>query len=186
MKTRNTCINEVPPIKDRWNFKAQMQMAETIAILLVFFIILGLSLMFYGGFQAGSLREAGREQFERESIRVALLVSHLPEVTCSDNNIITENCIDRVKLEALSVRADPKRGSEEVFLFYQKDFRSSMVKIEQVFPPIAGQMPFLLYNQTLENFTEMIPTFIPLTIRDPLKPAGFQNSFGLLTVEVYR
>lgn len=161
-------------------------MAETIAILLVFFIILGLSLLFYGSFQAGSLREAGREQFEKETIRIALLVSHLPEVACSDNGIITENCVDRVKLEALSARADPKRGSENVFLFYQKDFRSSMVKIENVFPPVAGQKPFLLYNQTPANFTEMIPTFIPITIRDPLKPAAFQNSFGLLTVEVYR
>ncbi|MBI4150106.1 hypothetical protein HY488_01750 [Candidatus Woesearchaeota archaeon] len=164
------------------NQKAQMQMAETIAILLVFFVIIGLSLTYYGAFQAGSIREAQREQFEKEAIRIALVVSHLPEVACSDDNQITENCFDKLKVQSLSTLA-AQGGNEEAFLFYQSEFRDSKVVIQQIFPDVEE---FVIYDNAPAEFTEMIPTFIPMTIRDPTKHLQFQNTLGLLTVEVYR
>jgi len=170
--------------------KAQMQMAETIAVLLVFFVILGLSLMFYGTFQAGSVREAQKEQFEKEAVRIALLVSHLPEVVCSDNNQMTENCLDRLKLEAWSnlvapsaPDAGPGTGDEEAFLFYQTDFRDSKVIVQEVFPETEQ---YVIYDNAPKDFKEMIPTYIPLTIRDPTRPPQSQSALGVLAVEVYR
>jgi hypothetical protein len=157
-------------------------MAETIAILLVFFIILGLSLTFYGAFQAGSIREGFREQFEKEAIRIALVVSNLPEMACTDDNQLTQNCMDKLKLQALAGLAR-QGGDEAAFLFYQTEFRDSKVTIQEVFPDVEE---FVIYDNAPENFTEMIPTFIPLAIKDPTRPLQAQNSLGLLTVEVYR
>jgi len=163
--------------------KAQMQMAETIVILLIFFIIIGLALTFYGVFQAGSIREGEREQFEKEAIRVALVVSNLPEVDCSDDNQITQNCFDKLKVQTLSGLAGRAGGNDEAFLFYQAEFRSSKVTIQEIFP---DPEEFVIYDNAPEKFKEMIPTFIPITIRDPMRPLQMQDAFGLLTVEVYR
>ncbi len=160
-----------------------MQMAETIAILLVFFVIIGLSLIFYGGFQVGSVREAQKEQFEKEAIRIALIVSHLPEAVCSDNNQVTENCFDKLKLDALRNLASPGSGNEAAFLFYQTDFRDSKVIVQEVFPEMEQ---YVIYDNAPEEFTEMIPTYIPVTISDPTQPSPSQNALGMLTVEVYR
>lgn len=163
--------------------KAQLQMAETIVILLVFFVIIGLSLIFYGAFQTGSIQEAQKGQFEKEAIRIALLVSHLPEVACSDDNQVTENCFDKLKVQAFSSLAGQGGGNEDAFLFYQTEFRDSKVIIQEIFPDTEE---FVVYDKSPENYTEMIPTFIPMAIRDPTKPLQFQNAFGVLTVEVYR
>ncbi len=163
--------------------KAQIQMAETIAILLVFFVIIGISLAFYGVFQTSSLREVQREQFDKEAIRVALLISHLPEIACSDNNLITQNCLDKVKVQGLNTLAQQRDGNDEAYLFYQTDFRNSKVTIQEVFP---NNEIIFLYDNPPVDYTEIIPTFIPVTIKDPLKSLQAQNSLGVLTVEVYR
>lgn len=161
--------------------KAQMKMGENIAILLIFFIILGVVIIFYGVFKIGEVQETQREQFEKEAIRVALTATYLPELACTDDNHIVENCFD---LEKALIMKDLINTSDEYFLLYQNEFMNSKVSFEIIFPEPTGER--IIYNHPPANFTDMIPTFIPIAIKDPKRPFGQQYSYGLLTVGVYR
>ena len=161
--------------------KAQMKMGENIAILLVFFIILGIVIIFYGVFKIGEVQETQREQFEKEAIRVALVTTYLPELACTDDNHIVENCFD---LEKVKILSELVTSNDEYLLLYQSEFKSSKVSFDVIFPvPMTN---LTIYDRPPANFTDMIPTFIPVAIRDPKAPFGQQYSFGLLTVGVYR
>ena len=72
--------------------KAQIQMMETIAVLLIFFVILIIGFIFYirtAGF--GQAQKVTKDQ-ELQSIRVSQAISFLPELQCSSKNIIKDNC----------------------------------------------------------------------------------------------
>jgi len=163
--------------------KAQLKMAENIAVLLIFFIIIAFGLIFYGVFQAGSIRESQREVFDREAVRIALTASYFPELMCTEDNHITENCMDMEKVHALSERGAPGSVDRDMFLFYESEFRDSKIIVQEVFP---SDSYWVIYDNAPGNFTEMIPTFIPVTIKDPTRRLGKQYALGLLTVEVYR
>ncbi len=161
--------------------QAQMKMGENIAILLIFFIILGIVIIFYGVFTFGEIKETQREQFEKEAIRVALVTTYLPELACTDDNHIVENCFDIKKVLILE---DLINNNNEYFLLYQNEFKNSKVSFDVIFP--EAQTNITIYDRPPANFTDMIPTFIPVAIRDPTRLFGQQYSFGILTVGVYR
>ena len=172
-------------------------MGENIAILLVFFIILGIVIIFYGAYKVGDIQETQREQFEKEAIRVALITTYLPELACTDDNHLVENCFDIEKMEILS---ELVTTSDEYLLLYQNEFKNSKIYIDLIYPgmfkvrpgdnPMVGNLQrggtFVIYDRPVANYTDIIPTFVPVAIRDPKRPFGQQYSFGMLTVEVYR
>ncbi len=166
---------------------AQMQMGETIMVLLVFFIIITIGLVIYGTYQAGQIKGAIKEAFDRDAVIIALRVSFLPEVTCSENNVVEENCFDVEKIHAFK----GEMINEEMFLFYVGDLKKSKISVEQLFPTPTDNPITELYNNIppeneLAEQHEIIPTYIPITLKDPTRRAGKEYSFGVLTVEVYK
>jgi len=168
--------------------KAQIKMGETMAILLVFFILLGLGLIFYGAVQQTSIKESGREAFQRESVKIALKTTFLPELQCSKKNFATENCMDLYKLAALSSVINPGSPNydPDLFLFYQRDFGDSVITVQEIFPSLGET--YTLYKNEPPNIEDYdsIPTFIPISIRNPTKSLGSQYVFGVLNVTVFR
>ncbi len=158
------------------------------AILLVFFILLGLGLIFYGSVQKASIQESGREAFQREAVKIALKTTFLSELQCSKKNFVTENCMDLYKLAALSEVINPQAGGydSDLFLFYQRDFGDSVITVHEIFPSL-GQTYILYKNQppNVEDY-DSIPTFIPLSLRNPTKSLGSQYVFGVLNVTVFK
>ncbi|HIH46939.1 MAG: hypothetical protein QT07_C0007G0024 [archaeon GW2011_AR16] len=170
--------------------KAQMQMGETIMVLLVFFIIITIGLVIYGTYQAGQIKQSIREAFDRDAVVIALRVSFLPEVTCSENNVVEENCFDIEKIRAF--KSEMVNGAnDDMFLFYVGDLKKSKISVKQLFPlPVENQVTELYNNIPPENERaeqhEIIPTFIPISLKDPTRRAGKEYAFGVLTVEVYK
>ena len=170
------------------NKRAQMQMGETIMVLLVFFIIVTVALVFYGTFQAGQMKQSIKDTTERDAVKVALKVSFLPEVACSENNVVEDNCFDIKKVAAFEEKI---AESEQMFLFYVNELKVSNVTIEQIFPVPSNEERFVLYKgipddeERSENY-EIIPTYIPITIKDPTRRVGKEYAFGMMTVEVYK
>lgn len=161
--------------------KAQMKMGENIAILLIFFIIMGIVIIFYGAFKIGDIQETQREQYEKEAIRVALVATYLPELACTDDNHIVENCFD---LEKVLILADLVNSTDDYLLLYQSEFKYSKISFDIIYPQKVEDI--IIYDRPAANFTDMIPTYIPVSIRDPKAPFGQQYSFGMLEVGVYR
>lgn len=157
-----------------------MKFGENIAIMIVFFILLAMGLLFYGAWQRGTIKESIQEQFTKEAIKIALTVSYLPEVICSQDNYVVENCFDEYKVFSLSrlIEAD-----DESFLNYEALFHDSRITIKKIFP---SREIIILYDKSPAEFVEIVPTYIPITLKDPRERLDQGNSIAILKVEVFR
>lgn len=160
--------------------RGQVKFGENVAIMIIFFILLAMGLLFYGAWQKGSIKESIQEQFTKEAIRIALTVSHLPEVVCSQDNYIIENCFDEYKVRSLErlIISD-----DESFLNYEALFHDSNITITKIFP---YRETFNLYDNSPEEFVEVVPTYIPIILKDPRERLDQGNSIAILKVEVFR
>ena len=80
--------------------KAQAGMFEIIVVLFVFFLLIGFGLIFYAGMQKRSSTEDSKRVLELRAVRVAQIASTLPELQCSLDNAVRENCIEVEKAMA--------------------------------------------------------------------------------------
>jgi hypothetical protein len=154
------------------NKKAQVHMMETIAVLLIFFVIIIISFSFYIKTTTYRLDQKTTKSQELESIRVSQTISFLPELQCSSKNIVTDNCFDKFKLNAFeSLDESNKAMTYYPLLFY------STITIREIFPQTLN---WTLYNKTRGSSSYL--TSIPVLLYNPLTK---KNAFGLLDVRYY-
>lgn len=171
----------------RLNKKSQMKTFESVAVLIIFFFLVGLGLIFYAGVQKTSLKQVYAERTEQEAIKIAMRVSYLPELLCSKRGIIEDDCFDVLKLESIA-RWTNFTGAdfdEQIFLHYQRDFKESEITVKQIFPT-GGETYTLYKNQPEEDKMKryyIIPSYIPVSLRDPSEEDEY--SMGLLTVKMF-
>lgn len=152
-------------------------MGETIAVLVVFFILLAIAMMFFGGIQRTTIQQEIEENIDKKAIEIAQKVTFMPELQCSFEEVIKENCFDVYKVEALTLLTE----QDQPFLFYRKDFGISRITVEQVYP---HEKTWLVFNNTPLNFTTSISAFIPLSLlNSSIHPKRY--SFGFLNVTMY-
>ena len=152
--------------------KAQIRIMETIAILLIFFVLLVLGFVFF--MRTASFTQEGKitKNQELQSIRVSQAISFLPELQCSSKNIITENCFDKYKLEV--VKNNGGFSSDYYPLFY-----FSNITVEEIYPSSATQKWHLYERPSNGTFYR---TIVPILIEDASERT---KSFALLTVDYY-
>ena len=153
--------------------KAQIQMMETLAVLLVFFVLIIIGIVFYSKVLGGNLETQKEESIQLSAIKVAQRASTLPELQCSEDNIVSDNCIDIFKLEAASGIIKQNE------LYYYDRLLFSNVKVNQIYP-ISRE--WVLYERPLEEFSNKIVTKIPISLFDPVSN---KNSFGIMNVELF-
>jgi len=157
--------------------KAQIKMFETIAVLLIFFVLIGFGLIFYSRIQSQGFQAKLDENFELKAIQTAQLVSFLPELQCSSDGIITDDCFDTLKVEALSeiIRNDQKLRTE----YYFDTFGYSDISIKQIYPP--GSI-WTIYENSVDNYKAKSSVKIPISLYDAKKR---EYGFGILNIDVY-
>lgn len=161
--------------------KAQIKMFETIAVLLIFFVLIGFGLIFYVRVYSGSIQETGEEYFELKAIQTAQLVSFLPELQCTSPtsmNIVDDNCFDLLKVKALSeiIKDNPKLRNE----YYYDLFGSSNISIEQIYP---SEMKWDVYDKSPANKKSMSSIKIPISLYNAISR---KNNFGVLNIDIYK
>ena len=161
--------------------KAQIKMFETIAVLLIFFVLIGFGLIFYSKMQRESIQETGEEYFELKAIQTAQLVSFLPELQCTSptsSNIVDDNCFDLLKVKALSgiIKNDQKLRTE----YYYDLFGSSKISIEQIYP--FGMGWDIYEYKSLTNKKSISSIKIPISLYNA---SSNKNNFGVLNIDVY-
>lgn len=154
--------------------KSQIHMAESIAVLFIFFLMIGFGFIFYGRIQKTSLEETKSKNLDLESIEVTQRVSFLPELQCSSKNVITDNCIDVIKLNALITRLTPELQEE----LYFDVFKYSNITIIQIYPE---EKRWVLYENIKED-ASFVFTPVPISLYDPTTK---KYSFGVLEVRFY-
>ena len=151
--------------------KSQIQIGETIAVLFVFFILIIVGFMFYVKVIKGNIELEKDELSQLRSIGIAQRVMFLPEVQCSEDNIIIDNCIDILKLDA----AQKLMKENEVYYYDLLEF--SDVSVLQIYPTEAK---WGIYSRKTEDFRNKFLTNVPISLYDP---TARKHGFGVLSVE---
>lgn len=150
-------------------------MLETIAVLFIFFVLIVIGLIFYANVLKGNIELQKEESIQLKAIEVAQRASSLPELQCSEDNIVSDNCIDLLKLEAASeIIVEPENE-----IFYYDRFLFSKITVNEIYP---GNREWTLYNRTLDEFSNKIVTNIPISLFDPVDN---KNAFGVMTVTLF-
>ncbi|MBT7903483.1 hypothetical protein HN587_06490 [Candidatus Woesearchaeota archaeon] len=158
------------------NNKAQVQMGETMAILFIFFILLAVGAMIYMNMQRTTFQREMAERFELQAVELAQTISFLPEIQCTEKNVVEPGCFDLFKIIALeNVSKDPKNSA-----FYSRQLGTSLILIKQIYPFSAQ---WIVFNNTPEKFSDSSVFQIPISIFDASQDA---STFGVLEVRSFR
>ena len=155
--------------------KSQLKMAETLGVIFVFLVLVVFGFMFYARFQRATFKTVLQEEQEKRSVEGAQRAFTLPELQCAANNIVIDNCIDILKLEALSrmVQAD-----SALHLSYYDFFESSKIAVKQLYP---GMQEWNLYERTTNNSGSLF-TPLPVSLYDPI---ARRYNMGVVEVTYY-
>ncbi len=163
--------------------KGQMQMGETIAVLVVFFFLLVIGLVFYVNIASTKAEESRYKNTELESVNVMKRALSLPELQCSHNNIVDEACVDRYKANATAALIN-NPFDESVKTSYFDLFGSSTISIIQIYPEPSTpfEKPILLYDFRPPTFSSKLNTSTPISIYNPLTKS---YAFGIMETVTY-
>lgn len=158
-----------------------MKMFESVAVLIIFFILLVFGFIFYGNVAKHRIRTDIQEAIQLQAIEVAQRVSFLPELICtSGEEIENYDCIDLLKLDMASQIMNESKESYHDILGY------TTIRVKEIYP---SNREWELYSNPLgEN---KLSSFIPTLLYDARGSGSCSGvgrgrcSFGVLIVEVY-
>lgn len=154
------------------NKKAQIQIFETIAVLVVFFILLGIGFIFYTKIIKSNIETDAAAISQDKSVSIAQRAMFLPEIQCSEDNVPKEDCIDTLKLDsAISVINKPENS-----LYYYDLFEFSEIKVDEIYP---SSQHWDLYLKTTTDYKNKFQTNVPVTLYDPKTKT---NQFGVISI----
>jgi hypothetical protein len=158
------------------NKKAQMKMMENIAIMIIFFLLVALGLIFYSKLGGHSAQQNIEKFAQQNAVKLAQVVSSLPEVRCSEENVPVSDCYDLLRLDMASQNTFPNNNR-----YYFETLGYSKISVEQIYPPIP--LPIEVYDNVPTNRNyNYIPIFIPITLYNATIN---QFHFGVLEVGLY-
>ena len=131
-----------------------MKMGETIAVLVVFFMLLIFGIFFYAGIESRNIQKRSELMEEKKSIDVAQIISFLPELKCTSGNLTKALCVDDLKKDVFAEEIGVQYKS-----YYQSVFSNGLnvifIGIVLVFIVIGGMEVFNIIN-TLKQAKEKI------------------------------
>lgn len=159
--------------------KSQVEMAQSVAVLFVFFLLIGFGIIVYAKFKQSSIRTNINEFEALKAVETAQIISYLNEIECSINSVTKDNCIDMIKLKHFITQ---REKDEPTRLYYQSIFGNSKVWVTEVYP---GNRTWEVYSRPLAGNISQRQVHVPIIIYNPLSNHSNDFSFGVLNVEVY-
>jgi hypothetical protein len=166
--------------------KSQIMSMETIAVLIVFFIILMFVLIFYYSFKTSGLEQKQKEVYSQGAVKIAIEVANMPELECSGAGVeLGVDCFDKLKIESLSkliagsidLRAGP----------YLDKFGNSKIIIREIYSQGAmKETNWTLYSREPDNKKDEYVFQNLISISDPrINPPVGIRSIGVLETTFY-
>jgi len=154
-------------------------MAETIAILFVFFVLIIIGIIVYGTYQRFSLKTTAEEVEESQMVDIAKNIPNLAEIRCSTAAREVTNCIDVIKLESFAEFIN--ESNDPVKIKHYKDLlgNSNLTVIEAY--PNATSEPINFYDSYTER-EEYRTILVPVSLYFPEEDT---YGIGTLSVSVY-
>ena len=182
--------------------KSQIKMGETIAVLIVFFILIMVGLVIYSNMKSSKIEEKKEEARQLKSQEIVSAVSQLPEIKCS-NSMCTgcSNGYDIIKLDKFATDGgnnDPDYNDGIIsneMPHYTPIFGYSSVSIRVFYPdyewdssnnewtdaPEGYKKTWKIYERNKPNAKES-PVFTFINIYNPYTEECY---FGILNVTLY-
>ncbi|MFH1506302.1 MAG: hypothetical protein ABIE94_04945 [archaeon] len=158
--------------------KAQIQMGESIAVIVIITIMIFFGLTFYSRVKYLEI-EQDTEQFNQfDAVKLANAVSNMPELLCSQQKVIDINCVDKYKIIALQDSVGEGAGSK-AFFYYRSLLGNSRITVEQLYPKKRN---YTVYDNNFTAAQDTKAILIPINIYDGINDT---KAFGVLRVEAY-
>ena len=184
------------------NKKAQLKILESIAVLIVFFFLVGLGLNFYGKIQLQSLQAAKDDFARNDAIKISQKIVHMPELRCSLQNTDQGSCIDLDQALAWSALQQDCTGTvggdnaqslcSERLTQYFEQIGVGEIVLKRTYssdPALESDLAngvWILYNYSTPDSVsgKSAPTFtqIPVVIFDTLTK---NRDLGVLQVRIF-
>ncbi|MEM4336444.1 MAG: hypothetical protein QXG86_00370 [Candidatus Woesearchaeota archaeon] len=158
--------------------KSQIKIGESVAVLLIFFVLVIMGMIFWSRYSQTSIKEQQEVDIISRAIRVAQTVSFLPELQCSILEVIKFSCFDVYKIEAMQkiIMEEKDQGAIQ---HYFNSFGFANITIYSMYPV---KKEWNIYDFTGGNISGYITTQIPIAIYNPIE---MRFSFGYANVAVY-
>ncbi len=170
--------------------KAQLQMGETIFVVIIILFLIIIGMVFLYGHEEESIFKSEREFYELDSVALGQLITNLPELACSVAGTKQQSCFDKSKVESFSKIL--YQNSDIAMEYYFEKLGNVNITIEEVYPEEGKRWEIYVNNFDI-NYTDtdlgmLIQSYgttlkIPILIKDPTTN---KNSFGILYVTKYR
>lgn len=170
--------------------KGQIQIGETIAVIVVFMILLVFALVWYSqSSQASQLIEQDKA-YRLELLEMAKVVMNMPEIQCSVASSQDTTCMDYYRLHAVALQNSPDASEE-----YREEYLSQFLadrragygaRVHVIYPDIGIDPVVRLFDyrpvNVLEDNEPSAQVPIPVIVYDPITD---MRSFGMLVLEQY-
>jgi len=160
--------------------KAQIEMGETIFVVIIIIVLIVLGIKFMGTEQGKSIEKKVDKFKELDAIVVAQLTTSLPEVSCSYSGVRSSSCFDTTKVAAFEKLLT--NDSDLVMEYYYEQLGNVNITIEQVYPPgESWELYINKYSETGQNYGK--PMMIPVALENPIT---HESGFGVLYITQFR
>lgn len=169
------------------NKKSQIQMIETIGVLFVFFILIIIGFVFYAKVQGFGIKAQIEEANQKRAINIVQKASFLPELQCSEENIVKKNCVDIVKVEVVSDEPGIRTGIFTDNIDYYFDiFGYATISVKEIYPGNTNYGDLYHKEPTDSSgnpiWRDKIVIQVPILLKNPLTK---KHNFGLMTITTY-
>ncbi len=170
--------------KIRLNKKAQIRLIETVAILIVFFILLSAGIYFFFTYQRSSIIQESETIIQTDIVKKTMSLLSLPEISCSLAQAdVTKGCIDYYKASKMKNIVDNNPD------YYFDILQFSTLRLKIIYPESGvPQKEILLYNRTKSNYTQKTSVPLPVSVFQPIKLGGDLKApyvYGILHLDIY-
>lgn len=125
-----------------------------------------------------NLRMAEREFSELNSVKTSIILSSLPEITCSMQGVIETSCLDLYKVIAWNELMEDEENNLKFIDYYVPILGNSEIFVERIYP--GPKQKWTLYNSTLEGSFDYLR--VPVILHDTINR---KNQLGILHIKTY-
>lgn len=112
-------------------------MGETIMVLFIFFFLIAMGLIFYGMVSKQSLTTKFQETRQLKSVEIAKNALDLPELSCSENGVKIENCVDMFKALGFFNLVNNSINMQKAREYYFQYLGYSEVRVKVIYPNLC-------------------------------------------------
>ncbi len=159
--------------------KAQVQIGETVGVIMFFTLIMIITLVFIVKQNAGNQEKARVQKVNELLTTLARTIQTMNELRCSKLSTETLGCLDLEKIKAFN---DELQHNDFALSYYKNIFGFSKIDVSIVYAydPVQ-ENNYTIYNVT-GNLTDSLYFAMPIQVYDPI---AHKNMLGMLEIEYY-